>query len=89
MTGHWVSPVEHDRTRPIMKFCVWNLLEMTGRWGPVSDHFLTDASGHQLTVEIGRSAFEVGDTWRRFEDRTLGSCVRSIRPTRPVIPHCA
>ena len=27
---------------------------MTGRWGPASGHFLTDASGHHLTVEIGR-----------------------------------
>ena len=25
MTGHWVSPVGHDRTRPVVKSCVWNL----------------------------------------------------------------
>ena len=32
-----------------------------------------------MTVEIGRSAFEAGDTWRASRDRTLGSCVRSLQ----------
>ena len=49
---------------------------------------LSNASGHNLsalmTIEIGRSAFEAGDTWQKSEDRTLGSCVRSIRLARPV-----
>ena len=25
MTGRWVSPVGHDRTRPVVKCRVWNL----------------------------------------------------------------
>ena len=64
------------------------LLEMTGRWGPTSDHFLTDASGHHLTVEIGRSAFEADDTWQASGDRTLGPTSgrtdRSVRSPRVV-----
>ena len=43
---------------------------------------LSNVSGHNLsalmTVEIRRSTFEAGDTWQKSEDRTLGSCVRSI-----------
>ena len=31
---------------------------MTGRWGPAFGHFLTDASGHLLTVGIRRLVFE-------------------------------
>ena len=102
MTEHWVSPVGHDRTRPVAS---GGLLEVTGRWGPTSDHDPTDAfdhewnltrndqtlvlvrpvtsssvSGHHLTVEIGRSAFEADDTWQASDDRTLGSCVRSVTP---------
>ena len=42
MTGCWVSPIEHDRTRPVAS---GGLQEMTGRWGPASDHDQTDASG--------------------------------------------
>ena len=75
MTGGWVSPVGHDRTRPVVKIHVWNL---TGNDRPASSYFLTDATGHQLTVEIGRSAFEAGDMWQASGDRTLGSCVRSL-----------
>ena len=45
---------------------------------PASGHFLTDASGHHLTVEIGQSAFEADDTWHTSHDRTLRSSVRSI-----------
>ena len=83
MTGRWVSPVGHDRTRPVTS---GGLLEMTGRWGPMSGHDQTDAfghlwnltgndrmlvlvrsvtsssaSGHHLTVGIGRSVFEERD----------------------------
>ena len=52
MTGRWVSPIEHDRMRLVVKFCVWNL---TGNdrtleaEGPVS---CSGASGQQMTVEI-------------------------------------
>ena len=83
MIRRWVSPVEHDRTRPVVS---GGLLELTGRWGPASGHDLTDASsrswnltgsdqtlgscvrswhyvasGHLLTVGIGRSVFEERD----------------------------
>ena len=43
---------------------------------------LTSASGHHLnvpmTIEIGRSVFEAGDTWHTSRDQTLGSSVRLI-----------
>ena len=72
MTGRWVSPVEDDRTRPVVS---GGLLEMTGCWGPASGHSwnLTKSdrtlesyvrswhcavSGHHLTIGIGRSVFE-------------------------------
>ena len=42
----------------LSNFAFGTLLETTGRRGPVSGHFITDASGHHLTVEIGRSVFE-------------------------------
>ena len=42
MTGRWVSPVEHDRTRPVASV---GLLEVTGRWGPVLGRDQTDMSG--------------------------------------------
>ena len=83
MTGHWVSPIGHDRTCPVVS---GGLLEMIGRGGPMSDHDQTDvscrswnltgsdrtmgsyirswhcaASGHHLTVGIGRSVFEERD----------------------------
>ena len=47
MTGRWVSPVGHDRTRPVAS---GGLLEMTGRWGPVSGHDQTDASGRSWNL---------------------------------------
>ena len=25
VTGRWQGPVEHDRTRPVGKYCFWNL----------------------------------------------------------------
>ena len=60
MIGHWVSPVGLDRTRPVMS---GGLLEMTGRWGPASDHDQTDTSARSWNLT--------------GSDRTLGSCVRS------------
>ena len=60
MTGRWVSPIGHDQTCPVTS---GGLLEVTGRWGPTSDHDPTDASGR---------------SWNLTEsDRTLGSYVRS------------
>ena len=42
------------------------LLEMTEHWGPASGHDQTNASGRSWNVT--------------GSDRTLGSCVRSLRP---------
>ena len=58
MTGRWVSPVEHDRTRPIVIFCFWMLTgnDRTLRSCVRSLH--SSASGHHLTVRIGRLVFE-------------------------------
>ena len=88
MTERWVSPVGHDRTRPVVIFHEWKL---TGNdRTPVLEHPVTSssASSHNLsalmTVEIERSVFEVGATWRASRDRMLGSCVRSIRSVSPV-----
>ena len=48
------------------------------------------AFGHNLnelmTIEIERSAFEVGDTWHTSRDRMLGSSIRSIWPACPIAP---
>ena len=47
MTRRWVSPVGHDRTRPVAN---GGLLEMTRRWGPTSSHDQTDASGRSWNL---------------------------------------
>ena len=82
MTERWVSPVGHDRTRPVVKFHDYNLTRNDQMLGPCVQSLSSSTSGHNLnvlmTVEIGRSAFEAGDTWRASGDWTLGSCVRSI-----------
>ena len=49
-----------DRTRPVMS---GTLLEMTGRWGCCVWSVHAAASGHHMTVEIGCTVFEAGDTW--------------------------
>ena len=58
MTGRWVSPVEHDRTRPVVILREWNLTgnDRTLRSSVRSLH--SSASGLHLTVGIGRSIFE-------------------------------
>ena len=82
MTGRWVSPVGHDRTRPVMIFCFWYLTRNDRTLVLVHPVTLSSASGHYLnvlmTVEIGRSTFEADDTWQASGDQTLGSYVRSI-----------
>ena len=82
MTERWVSPVEHDRMRPVIIFHFWYLTgkdQMLVLLCPIT---LSSASGHYLnvlmTVEIGRSAFEAGATWHTSCDQMLGSSVRSI-----------
>ena len=58
MTGRWVSPVEHDRTCSVVISRFWMLIgnDRTLRSNVRSLH--SSASGHHLTVEIGRSTFE-------------------------------
>ena len=71
-----------DRTRPVMS---GTLLEMTGRWRLRVWSIEAAASDRQMTIDIGRTKFEGGDTWRVSCDRTLRSSVRSIGPERPVV----
>ena len=82
MTGRWVSPIGHDRTRPVMIFRLWNLTGNDRMLLLVRPITLSNASGHYLNVltaiEIERSAFEADDTWQASGNRTLGSYVRSI-----------
>ena len=58
MTGRWVSPVEHGRTRPVVISRFW-LLTGNGRTLRSSVRSLhSSVSGHHLTVGIGSSVFE-------------------------------
>ena len=74
MTGHWVSPV--------VNFHEWNLTRNGWTLRSYVWSLRSSASGHNLnvlmTVEIGRSAFEVGATRHASHHRTLGSSIRSI-----------
>ena len=82
MTGRWVSPVGHDRTRPVVIFCFWMLTENDRTLRSCVRSLRSSVSGHNLNVlmivEIRRSMFEADDTWQASDDRMLGSCVRSI-----------
>ena len=82
MTGRWVSLVGHDRTCPIVIFRFWYLIGNDRMLVLVRPVTLSSVSGHYLnvlmTAEIERSVFEADDTWQVSDDRTLGSCVRSI-----------
>ena len=82
MTGRWVSPVGHDRTRPVVIFRFWYLTGNNRTLVLVCPVTLSGASSHYLnvlmTVEIGRSAFKADDTWQASGDQTLGSYVWSI-----------
>ena len=82
MSGRWVSPVGHDRTRLVVIFREWKLTGNDRTLRSCVRSLSSSASGHNLnvlmTVEIGRSAFEADDTWQASGDRTLGSCIRSI-----------
>ena len=93
MTERWVSPVEHDRSRPVVIFRFWYLTGNDRTLVLVRLVTLSSASGHYfnvlMTIEIGRSMFEVDDTWQASGDRTLGPCIRSIGPERLITPSCA
>ena len=83
MTGRWVSPVGHDRTRPVVIFHEWKLTGNDRTLRSCARSLQSSTSGHNLnvlmTVEIERSTFEAGDMWHTSCDRTLGFSVRSPR----------
>ena len=58
MTGRWVSPVEHDRTHPVVKNHLWMLTGNDRTLGFSVRSLCAVVSGHHLTVEIERSTFE-------------------------------
>ena len=58
MTGRWVSPVEHDRMRPIMISRFWMLTENDRMLRSSVRSLRSSASGHHLTIGIRRSIFE-------------------------------
>jgi len=80
VTERWVSLVRHDRTCLVVNFCEWNLTGNDQTLVLVRPVTSSSASGHNLivlmTIEIGRSVFEVGDMWPKSKDQTLGSCVQ-------------
>ena len=82
MTGRWVSSVGQDRTLLVVIFHEWKLTGNDRTLRSYVRSLSSSASGHNLnvlmTVEIGRSTFEAGDTWCASHDQTLGSCVRSL-----------
>ena len=50
MTRHWVSPVGHDRTRPVMIFHFWYLTRNDRMLVLVCPVTLSSVSGHYLNV---------------------------------------
>ena len=58
MTGRWVSPVEHDQTCPIVKNRLWMLTGNDRTLRSSVRSLRSSASGHHLTIGIGRSIFE-------------------------------
>ena len=80
VTGRW-GPAS-GRDQPDASGREWNLTGNDRTLVLVRPVTSSSASGHNLsalmTVEIGRSAFEAGDTWHTSHNRTLGSSIRSI-----------
>ena len=58
MIGCWVSPIEHDGTRPIVISCFWMLTGNDRTLRSSVRSLRNSASGHHLTIGIGRSVFE-------------------------------
>ena len=80
VTGRWGPASSHDLIDASGH--EWNLTRNDRTLVLVRPVTLSSASSYYLnvlmTIEIGRSAFEVGDTWRTSHDRTLRFSVRSI-----------
>ena len=77
-----MSPVGHDRTRPVVIFREWKLTRNDQTLRTCIRSLPSSVSGHNLNVltivETRRSTFEAGDMWHTLHDQTLGSSVRSI-----------
>ena len=58
MIGCWVSPVEHDRTRPVVISRFWMLTGNDRALRSSVRSLRSSATGHHLTVGIGCSVFE-------------------------------
>ena len=58
MIGRRVSPVEHDRTRPVVKFRVRNLTGNDRTLRSSVRSLRSSVFGHHLTIGIGCSVFE-------------------------------
>ena len=56
--GRWVSPVEHDQTRPVVIFRFWMLTKNDRTLRSYVRSHCSSASSHHLTVGIGHSIFE-------------------------------
>ena len=52
MTGRWVSPIGHDRTRPVEEIRFWNLTRNDRTLEAEHPVSCSGASGQQMTVEI-------------------------------------
>ena len=61
MIGRRVSPVGHDRTRPVLIFREWKLTRNDRTLRSCVRSLSSSASGHHLIVGIGRSVFEEMD----------------------------
>ena len=58
MIGRWVSPVEHDRTRPVVISRFWMLTGNDRTLRSSVRSLRSSAFGHHLTVGIRRTVFE-------------------------------
>jgi hypothetical protein len=58
VTGRWVSPVKHDRTRPVVISHFWMLTGNDRTLRSNVRSLRSNVSDHHLTVGIRRSVFE-------------------------------
>ena len=58
MTGRWLCPVKHGRTRPVVIFRLWMLTGNDRTLRSSVRSLRSSMSGHHLTIGIGRSIFE-------------------------------
>jgi hypothetical protein len=92
LIGRRVHQVTHDRTHPVIenRLRVLTGLNLTLRdsaSGLLEEHIRSSfdyGADHQVTFGIKWVEFKEKDTWCESEDRTLGACVRSPPPARPI-----